>query len=58
MTFHTLERVKADTFESESDDRAFQEAAIITCADAILASCDVRQISSCVSTTPIPRGCT
>ena len=41
MTFHTLERVKADTFEAESDDRAFQEAAIITCADAILASCDV-----------------
>ncbi|HWD95294.1 MAG TPA: glycosyltransferase, partial [Acidimicrobiales bacterium] len=41
MTFHTLERVKADTFEAESDDRAFQEAAIIACADAVLASCDV-----------------
>ena len=41
MTFHTLERVKADTFERESDDRAFQEAAIVACADAILASCDV-----------------
>jgi D-inositol-3-phosphate glycosyltransferase len=41
MTFHTLERVKADTFEAESDDRAFQEAAIVTCADAVLASCDV-----------------
>jgi len=41
MTFHTLERVKADTFEPESDDRAFQEAAMVACADAILASCDV-----------------
>ncbi len=41
MTFHTLERVKADTFQAESDDRAFQEAALITCSDAILASCDV-----------------
>ncbi len=41
MTFHTLERVKADTFQGESDDRAFQEAALITCADAILASCEV-----------------
>ena len=41
MTFHTLERVKADTFEAESDDRAFQEAAIVACADAVLASCDV-----------------
>jgi D-inositol-3-phosphate glycosyltransferase len=41
MTFHTLERVKADTFEAESADRAFQEAAIVACADAVLASCDV-----------------
>jgi D-inositol-3-phosphate glycosyltransferase len=41
MTFHTLERVKADTFEAESDDRAFQEAAIVACADAVLASCEV-----------------
>lgn len=41
MTFHTLERVKADTFEAESDDRAFQEAAMVACADAVLASCDV-----------------
>lgn len=41
MTFHTIERVKADTFEAESDDRAFQEAAIVACADAVLASCDV-----------------
>src|ERR1035437_9449630 len=42
MTFHTLERVKADTFEAESADRAFQEAAIVACADAVLASCDVQ----------------
>ncbi len=41
MTFHTLEKVKAKTFEAESDDRAFQEAAIVACADAVLASCDV-----------------
>jgi D-inositol-3-phosphate glycosyltransferase len=41
MTFHTLERVKADTFEAESDERAFQEAAMVACADAVLASCDV-----------------
>ena len=41
MTFHTLERVKADTFEGESEDRAFQEAAIFACADAVLASCEV-----------------
>ena len=41
MTFHTLERVKAETFEGESEDRAFQEAAIFACADAVLASCEV-----------------
>jgi len=41
MTFHTLERVKADTFEAESDERAHQEAAIFACADAVLASCEV-----------------
>jgi D-inositol-3-phosphate glycosyltransferase len=41
MTFHTLERVKADTFEGESEERAKQEAAIFACADAVLASCEV-----------------
>jgi D-inositol-3-phosphate glycosyltransferase len=41
MTFHTLERVKADHFEGESEERAFQEAAIFACADAVLASCEV-----------------
>lgn len=41
MTFHTLERVKADHFEGESEDRAHQEAALFACADAVLASCDV-----------------
>ncbi|MBW4029390.1 MAG: glycosyltransferase family 1 protein [Acidobacteria bacterium] len=41
MTFHTLERVKADHFEGESEDRAHQETAIFACADAVLASCDV-----------------
>jgi D-inositol-3-phosphate glycosyltransferase len=41
MTFHTLERVKADSFEGESEERAKQEAAIFACADAVLASCEV-----------------
>ncbi len=41
MTFHTLERVKAATFESESEERAEQEAALFACADAALASCEV-----------------
>ncbi len=41
VTFHTLERVKADHFEPESDERARQEASIIACADAVLASCEV-----------------
>ena len=41
MTFHTLERVKAETFEGESEERAAQEASIFACADAVLASCDV-----------------
>ena len=41
MTFHTLERVKADAFQPESDERALQEAAIFACADAVLASCEV-----------------
>jgi D-inositol-3-phosphate glycosyltransferase len=41
MTFHTLERVKADHFEGESEERALQEAAIFSCADAVLASCEV-----------------
>ena len=41
MTFHTLELVKADSVGAESDDRAFQEAAMVACADAMLASCDV-----------------
>lgn len=41
MTFHTLERVKANHFEGESEERAQQEAALFTCADAVLASCEV-----------------
>ena len=41
VTFHTLERVKADTFEAESEERSHQEAAIFACADAVLASCEV-----------------
>lgn len=41
VTFHTLERVKADHFEGESAMRALEEQAIFSCADAVLASCDV-----------------
>ncbi len=41
MTFHTLERVKAEALGAHSDERAHQEAAILACADAVLASCDV-----------------
>jgi len=40
-TFHTLEHVKAETFEPESPERAEQEHRIIDCSDAVLASCDV-----------------
>ncbi len=41
VTFHTLERVKAVDYEPESEERGEQEEAIIGCADAVLASCDV-----------------
>ena len=41
VTFHTLERVKAETFAAESLARAEAEQAIFNCADAVLASCDV-----------------
>lgn len=41
VTFHTLERVKADHFEGESVERALEEQIIFDCADAVLASCDV-----------------
>jgi D-inositol-3-phosphate glycosyltransferase len=46
VTFHTLEEIKASTFEPESAHRAAEEARIIGCAEATLASCDVeaRQI--------------
>ena len=41
VTFHTLELVKADHFEGESEQRAVEERTIFSCADAVLASCDV-----------------
>jgi len=41
MTFHTLERVKANHFEPESEARALEEAALFRCADGVLASCQV-----------------
>ena len=40
-TFHTLEHVKASTFEIESPARAREESRIVGCSDAVLASCDV-----------------
>jgi D-inositol-3-phosphate glycosyltransferase len=40
-TFHTLERIKAETFEAESNERAMEEERIIGCSEAVLASCDV-----------------
>ena len=40
-TFHTLERIKAETYEAESDERAMEEERIIGCSEAVLASCDV-----------------
>lgn len=41
VTFHTLERVKAEALDAFSEHRAAQEAAALACADAVLASCDV-----------------
>ena len=41
MTFHTLERVKANHFEPESERRAQEELSLFRCADAVLASCQV-----------------
>jgi D-inositol-3-phosphate glycosyltransferase len=41
VTFHTLERVKAEHFAPESPERGDEEAAIFACADAVLASCEV-----------------
>jgi D-inositol-3-phosphate glycosyltransferase len=40
-TFHTLEHVKATTFEPASPERAHEEERIVGCSDAILASCAV-----------------
>jgi len=40
-TFHTLERIKAETYEAESNERALEEERIIGCSEAVLASCDV-----------------
>ena len=40
-TFHTLDRVKAEVdLGEDSEQRALEEARIIGCSDAILASCD------------------
>jgi D-inositol-3-phosphate glycosyltransferase len=38
-TFHTLARVKAETGDSEPERRVRAETDVITCSDAILASC-------------------
>src|SRR5688500_11920610 len=38
-TFHTLDRVKAEVDEAESELRAAAEARVIECSDGLLASC-------------------
>jgi D-inositol-3-phosphate glycosyltransferase len=38
-TFHTLDRVKAQVDEAESDLRSSEEARVIDCSDGLLASC-------------------
>jgi len=54
VTFHTLERVKAETFEMESESRGIEEEQIIGCADAVFASGDTEanQIMSHYSADP------
>jgi D-inositol-3-phosphate glycosyltransferase len=48
VTFHTAERIKAVTSGEPLSSRAAAEAAIVACADAVLASCDVeaRQLTT------------
>jgi D-inositol-3-phosphate glycosyltransferase len=41
VTFHTAERIKSATSGEPLSDRAAAEAAIVACADAVLASCEV-----------------
>jgi len=41
VTFHTAERIKAATSGEPLSSRAAAEAAIVACADAVLASCEV-----------------
>jgi D-inositol-3-phosphate glycosyltransferase len=45
-TFHTLDRVKAEVDEAESELRAAAEARVIECSDGLLASCteEARQL--------------
>lgn len=41
VTFHTVEKIKAVTSREPLTERASHEEAIVACADAVLASCDV-----------------
>ena len=41
VTFHTAERIKATTSGEALTARAVEEAAIVACADSVLASCEV-----------------
>jgi D-inositol-3-phosphate glycosyltransferase len=41
VTFHTVERIKAGGAVDPSSTRAAAEDAVVACADAVLASCDV-----------------
>jgi len=54
MTFHTVERIKGGAHADASSDRAAAEDAIVACADAVLASCDVEaaQLSSVLGVDP------
>ena len=48
VTFHTAERIKSATSGEPLSSRAVAEAAVVACADAVLASCEVeaRQLTS------------
>jgi D-inositol-3-phosphate glycosyltransferase len=48
VTFHTAERIKSATSGEPLSSRAVAEAAIVACADAVLASCEVeaRQLTA------------
>jgi D-inositol-3-phosphate glycosyltransferase len=54
VTFHTAERIKATTSGEALSTRAAAEAAIVACADAVLASCAV-EAAQLTSVLGVPR---